>query len=145
LDENLFNAKNTRLQVAVDHWEDAVRLGGELLVAQGCVDESYIDGLLRNVREKREDIVLVDGIVIPYTRFEDGAFRLGVSFVTLKQPLSFAGSKEKIKLVLCFSPMSVQDYWHVASLAMDLIEYGVVKRLGEVTTIEEVKTVLALC
>ena len=143
--EILFNETNTRLRIEAESWEAAVGIGGELLVAQGCVEESYIDGMIQNVSQHRVDVVIAEGIAIPHTRYEDGAFRAGISLVTLKTPLSFSGSKEMVKVVLCFSAMNLQDYWHMVSFALDLIEYGVLYRLTEAKTLEEVKSIVALC
>lgn len=145
LDEILFDEKNTRLQIEAESWEAAVEIGGELLVEQGCVEDSYINGMLQKVNKHRMDVVIADGIAIPHTRYEDGAFRVGVSLVTLKTPLSFAESEEKVKVVLCFSAMNIQDYWHMVSFALDLIEYDVLDQLAEAKTLEEVRSVMALC
>lgn len=143
--EILFNETNTRLRIEAESWEAAVGIGGELLVEQGCVEESYIDGMIQNVSKHRVDVVIAEGIAVPHTRYEDGAFRAGVSLVTLKTPLSFSGSKEMVKVMLCFSAMNVQDYWHMVSFALDLIEYGVLDQLAEAKTLEEVKAIVALC
>ena len=145
LDEILFDEKNTRLQIEAESWEAAVGIGGELLVEQGCVEDSYIDGMIKKVSKHRMDVVIADGIAIPHTRYEAGAFRVGVSLVTLKTPLSFAKSIEKVKVVLCFSAMNIQDYWHMVSFALDLIEYDVLDQLAEAKTLEEVRSVMALC
>ena len=145
MDEILFDEKNTRLQIEAESWEAAVGIGGELLVEQGCVEDSYIDGMIKKVSKHRMDVVIADGIAIPHTRYEAGAFRVGVSLVTLKTPLSFAKSIEKVKVVLCFSAMNIQDYWHMVSFALDLIEYDVLDQLAEAKTLEEVRSVMALC
>jgi len=47
--------------------------------------------------------------------------------------------------VLCFSAMNIQDYWHMVSFALDLIEYDVLDQLAEAKTLEEVRSVMALC
>jgi PTS system ascorbate-specific IIA component len=143
--EILFDETNTRLQIEAESWEAVVGIGGELLVGQGCVEDSYIDGMIQNVSKHRVDVVIAEGIAVPHTRYEDGAFRAGISLVTLKMPLSFARSQEMVKVVLCFSAMNVQDYRHMVSFAFDLIEYGVLDRLAEAKTLGEVRSIVALC
>lgn len=142
MDDILFDESNTALQVTATSWEEAVRIGGELLVQQGCVEKSYIDGMIQKVKKHRVDVVISKDLAIPHARYECGAFRMGCSFVTLKNPLSFAGSEEKVKALFCFSAMDLPQYWHMVSLALDLIEYDLVYELAQAKDIGEVLILL---
>lgn len=142
MDDILFDERNTALQVTAASWEEAVHIGGELLIKQGCVEKSYIDGMIQKVKKHRADVVISKDLAIPHARYEYGAFRRGCSFVTLKTPLSFAGSEEKVKALLCFSAMDLPQYWHMVSLALDLIEYDLVYELTKAKKIGEVLSLL---
>ena len=142
MDDILFDERNTALQAAATSWEEAVRIGGELLIEQGCVEESYIDGMIQKVKKHRVDVVISKDLAIPHARYECGAFRMGYSFVTLNKPLSFAGSEEQVKALLCFSAMDLPQYWHMVSLALDLIEYDLVYELADAQDIGEILSLL---
>lgn len=140
--ELLFTEGNTRLQVAVDSWEAAVELGGELLVAQGCAENSYIDGMIEFTKKNNEDVVLAEGMAVPHARFEKGAFRRGVSMITLKAPLYFADSHDLVQVVICFSAMNVQESLHILSMVIDFIETKLIDRLAGAQTVDEVNRLI---
>ena len=43
--------KNVRLHVSARDWEEAVRIGGRILVENGTAKESYVEGMLSYQRD----------------------------------------------------------------------------------------------
>ena len=72
----ILNEKNVRLQVSASDWEDAIRIGGNLLVEQGCAKPSYIEGIIHAVKELGPYINITDGLAMPHTRPEEGAVNI---------------------------------------------------------------------
>jgi mannitol/fructose-specific phosphotransferase system IIA component (Ntr-type) len=92
-----------QLNLDVENWEAAVRAGGALLLKSGKCEPAYIDAMVRTVQEMGAYMVLAPGLALAHARPEDGVLDVGLSLVTLKNPVEF-GSKanDPVKLVISF-------------------------------------------
>lgn len=100
-----------RLNVGVEDWEGAVRMGGQLLVeAQKCRPE-YVDAMVRTVREMGPYMVLAPGLALAHARPEDGTLEVGLSLITLETPVAF-GSKvnDPVELVISFCAVDKEGH-----------------------------------
>ena len=52
---------------------------------------SYVEGIIKAVKELGPYIIISDGLAMPHTRPEDGALDIGCSLITLKEPVLFEG------------------------------------------------------
>ena len=75
------------LDVEAADWENAIRTAGGLLRSAGAVTENYVDRMVSGVRELGPYIVVCPGIALPHARIEDGAKRVAVSFLRLRNPV----------------------------------------------------------
>ena len=98
--------------VEVKNWEEAVRHAGRLLVDGGYADEIYIDSMLNVVKEFGPYIVILPGVALAHARPEDGAKKIGLSLVTLKDPVNFGNETfDPVKLV--FALCAVDNHSHL--------------------------------
>jgi PTS system ascorbate-specific IIA component len=129
--ENYLTKDVIKVNVKAANWEEAVRTGGELLVnAQKCRPE-YVDAMVRTVRELGPYMVLAPGLALAHARPEDGTLAVGLSLITLAEPVEF-GSKvnDPVKVVISFC--AVDRDGHVE----------VLKALAEFLRIEENQVLL---
>lgn len=77
------------LQLKAKNWEEAVRLGGQLLLEGGCIEERYIEAMVSTVRELGPYIVIAPGIAMPHARPENGVKAIGMSLITLADGVNF--------------------------------------------------------
>lgn len=104
-----------RLDVEVKDWEEAVRQAGQLLLDQNKVESSYVDAMVRMVKENGPYIVIDKGVAMPHARPEDGVKSLGFSLLRLNTPVNFGHDKnDPVKLVVCLS--SVDAEMHLNAL-----------------------------
>lgn len=85
----MLNADTILLQAEAANWEEAVRLGGRLLVDSGAAEPRYIDAIIRCTRELGPYYLLAPGLAMPHSRPEDGVRRVGFSLLTLRTPVEF--------------------------------------------------------
>jgi mannitol/fructose-specific phosphotransferase system IIA component len=102
---DILNPRTIRLGLTATDKEHAIRLAGQLLVAEKYVAPQYVLGML--AREKIASNYLGHGIAIPHGRQEDlkYVYQTGVSFVQLPEGVAWeAGERtfagEKAYLVL---------------------------------------------
>lgn len=100
----LMSANSIRLDVEVMDWEAAVRLGGELLRAEGKVEEAYIEGMVTAIKQLGPYVVIAPGIALPHAAIRLGVNDVGMSFIRLKTPVAFeAGDRDPVDLIFTFS------------------------------------------
>ena len=74
--------------VATD-WEDAVRIGGSMMVDKGLAETRYIDAIIENHKTIGPYFVIAPGIAMPHAKPENGVLKTGYALVILKEPVEF--------------------------------------------------------
>lgn len=100
-----------RLNVEADGWETAVRKAGELLVDTKKCSPEYVDAMVRTVQELGPYMVIAPGLALAHARPEDGTLEIGLSLVTLKEPVCFgSASNDPVKVVISFCAVNKEDH-----------------------------------
>lgn len=121
--KDIISLETVSLQVEVDNWEEAVRKGGKLLEDQGIVTEEYSDAMVETVKNIGPYIVMEKGIAMPHARPERGAKKIGVSIMTLKDPVPFGNEEnDPVFLVICFASTDSKSHLRALSDLMILFE-----------------------
>ena len=81
LRDSLAENKSIRLQAEANTWQEAVKIGVDLLVAADVVEPRYY--------QFGPYFVIAPGLAMPHGRPEEGVKKTGFSLVTLKKPLEF--------------------------------------------------------
>lgn len=111
-----FLTKNAiKVNVEVKDWEEAVKIGGKLLVESGFAEPQYVEAMIETVKEMGPYIVIAPGIAIPHARPEAGAKAVGLSLITLKNPVNF-GNKENDPVKILISFVTTDNKQHLDAL-----------------------------
>ena len=99
LRDSLAENKSIRLQAEAETWQDAVKIGVDLLVAADVVEPRYYQAILDAVEQHGPYFVLAPGLAMPHGRKKSGRSKsracqaavkkTGFALVTLKKPLEF--------------------------------------------------------
>lgn len=89
LRDSLVENKSICLQAEAGSWQEAVKIGVDLLVAADVVEPRYYQAILDGVAQFGPYFVIAPGLAMPHGRPEQGVRRTGFSLVTLKTPLVF--------------------------------------------------------
>ncbi|RWR02880.1 PTS ascorbate-specific transporter subunit IIA [[Pantoea] beijingensis] len=89
LRDSLAQNHSVRLQVDALNWQDAVKIGVDLLVEADVVEPRYYQAILDGVAQFGPYFVIAPGLAMPHGRPEEGVKRTGFALVTLKTPLVF--------------------------------------------------------
>jgi mannitol operon transcriptional antiterminator len=140
----LLTRERVATNVQVDHWEDAVRAVGRLMVDTGAVEERYIDGMINTAKELGPYIVIAPGLALPHSRPEDGVLEPCMALITLEPPTEFGNpDNDPVDLVIAFG--AVDNEQHVEALrdmATILSEPGNLDALRAAHTEEEILKVM---
>lgn len=86
--------------VALDR-EHAIEMAGELLVASGRSTPEYTESMLQAVVENGPYIVIAPGIALAHGRPTDAVIEIGLSLVTLAEPVVFGNqANDPVRLVI---------------------------------------------
>ncbi len=114
--KEILKAETCDVNVEVETWQDAVRYAGRLLYEAGAVEESYIDGMIDIVNEMGPYIVLVKGIALAHARPEAGAKKIGLSLITLRNPVCFGHpDNDPVRMVFALSALDSTSHMELIS------------------------------
>lgn len=124
-------------------WQDAIMLACGLLADRDAVTAEYATRCIEMVEEHGPYIVLTPRIALAHARPEDGVLRLGLSVVTLTEPVSFGHPEnDPVDIVFAFgSPDRTQHVGLLAALARALLD-GLEDDLRAASDDEEAREVL---
>lgn len=117
----LLTEKTVCLNVDVKDWEDAVRKGGSLLEENGFIEPQYITAMIQTVKEIGPYIVIAPGIALPHARPESGVKKVGLSLITLKNPVNFGHKQnDPVRIVICLC--AIDHSTHLKALS-ELVQH----------------------
>lgn len=141
--ENILTEKAIRLKAQATDWQDAVRIGGELLVSAGFAEPSYIEAMIETVKQLGPYSVIAPGIAMPHARPDAGVTKPGLSLVTLANPVEF-GNKENDPVDIVVSFCATDNTSHIQMLAELAQLLGSDEAVTTVRNAKEVKEVTQL-
>ncbi len=101
--EDIVEVDNILLDYECDSWKQAVIASGEILLRNGYIKKEYIDDIVDNLEEKRQYVVIAQGIAMPHAKSFNYVKKIGMSILRLKTPVEFGDSPNgPVKLVFCF-------------------------------------------
>ena len=101
--DRLISSGTVLVQQEVHDWEEAVRLGGKLMVEAGLIEERYVDAMVTNHKTIGPYYILIPGLAMPHARPENGVLRTGYALVTLANPVEFGDPENDPVDVLIFA------------------------------------------
>lgn len=100
-----------QLQASAADWQDALRLGGALLVNSGGVGPEYIDAMIDMVNEMGPYVVIAPGLALGHSRPDAGVRRICFSLLTLQTPVEFGvPSNDPVDVVFSFAAPNKDDH-----------------------------------
>ncbi|WP_056990001.1 BglG family transcription antiterminator [Lacticaseibacillus camelliae] len=136
--KDLVNDKQIQLQVPVDGWKDAIIKAAQPLIDEDFIKQSYVQAMIDSVTKYGPYIVIGPSIALAHARPEDGANKLGVSIMTLKDPVNFGNPEnDPVKVVFCLAAVDNYSHLNVMKAVVQLINDP--KKVEQLSTISDVK------
>ena len=103
LKESLIENNSIKLNQTAANWEEAIKIGTDLLVASGAIEPRYYENIVSKIKEMGPYIVLAPGLAMPHARPEEGVIRPAFGLTTLAQPVDFDGEQISVLVTLAGS------------------------------------------
>ncbi|HET7626927.1 MAG TPA: BglG family transcription antiterminator [Bacillales bacterium] len=118
----LLTEETIRVQAEAGDWQEAIKIAAEPLLQSGSIEENYVEAMINNVKELGPYIVIVPQIAIPHARPEQGVNRLGMSLLTLKEPVPFsAEAKHAVRLMIVLAAIDSETHLKALSQLTGLL------------------------
>ena len=143
--ENLFrmSESNIFLGLQATRKEDAIRFAGEQLVKGGYVQAEYVEAML--AREQLTSTYLGESIAVPHGTIEakDRVLKTGIVFCQYPAGIRWGDDEDdSARLVIGIAARNNEHINVITKLTTALDEDGVIDRLANTTSVEEVLSIL---
>lgn len=143
--ENLFriSESNIFLGLSAGTKEEAIRFAGEQLVKGGYVQAEYVDAML--AREQLTSTYLGESIAVPHGTIEakDRVLKTGIVFCQYPAGIRWGDDEDdRARLVVGIAARNNEHINVITKLTTALDEDGVIERLANTISVEEVLTIL---
>jgi PTS system mannitol-specific IIC component len=128
------------LDVGTEGRDQAISRAGDLLVAAGAVDASYVEAM--HVREQSVSTAMGNGLAIPHGTNEAKAAirRTAISFVRYAEPIDWKG--KQVRFVVGIAGLGNEHLKLLARIAEVFVDPEQVRRLEEARSAADVQAVL---
>lgn len=100
LKQSLIENHSIKLHQSASNWEEAIKIGTDLLLQAGTIEPRYYDNIISKIKEMGPYIILAPGLAMPHARPEEGVIKTSFALVTLKEPVFFEGEEEGVRVLL---------------------------------------------
>ena len=83
LKESLIENNSIKLNQTANTWEDAIKIGTDLLVDSGAIEPRYYEHIVNNIKKLGPYIVIAPGLAMPHARPEEGVIKTVSILLTL--------------------------------------------------------------
>ncbi|MEE3697288.1 PTS sugar transporter subunit IIA [Glaesserella parasuis] len=123
LKQSLIENNSIKLHQSASNWEEAIKIGTDLLVAAGTIEPRYYDNIVSKIKEMGPYIILAPGLAMPHARPEEGVIKTSFALVTLETPIYFDGEDEPVDVLLTLagsdSDQHMQDLMEITQVLDD--------------------------
>jgi mannitol operon transcriptional antiterminator len=103
-------------------WKEAITNTGQLLLAEEVIEERYIHAMIKSVEEYGPYIVVGKHLALAHARPEDGVNKLGISVMTLMEPVNFGNPEnDPVKIIFCLAAVDSYSHLNVMKNLIELI------------------------
>lgn len=143
--EHILSRDAIAVDVEVQDWKAAVKVGTDLLVAAGTIEPRYCEEIIRSTEELGPYYLLAPGLAMPHARPEAGVIHNSFSLVTLKNAVNFGDPDNDpidILITLAATDAKTQNEEAIVQVVTIFDDDATVAALREATTVEQVRAIL---
>jgi PTS system ascorbate-specific IIA component len=140
----LLNENSIQIAKTAADAEEAIRMAGGILVNQEKVKPEYVDAMVDMSKQIPGYIVLAPGLAMPHARPEAGVKELGMSLVTLTNPIEFGNSQnDPVNVVIALAAVdSTQHIGLLQEFSQVFESETIVGRIAACTSVDDVVAIL---
>ncbi|WP_226669752.1 BglG family transcription antiterminator [Metabacillus litoralis] len=120
--QDILKDSNILLNQECNDWKEAITKSAQPLFSDEVIEERYINAMIKSVEDFGPYIVVGKHLALAHARPEDGVNKLGVSVMTLKEPVIFGNPEnDPVKIVFCLAAVDSYSHLNVMKNLLELI------------------------
>lgn len=123
---DLLSEQRIKIKGKAKNWKEAITEAGELLLKDDCIEESYINDMVKIVDEFGSYIMLVPNIIFPHAKAKDKVKKTAFSIVIYDEKIDFTEG-QKIDMVICFCSKDEREHLDGLINIIDKVEENSLK------------------
>ncbi|MGM0125238.1 hypothetical protein IGI37_002636 [Enterococcus sp. AZ194] len=137
--KDVLNDQSILIKKSANNWQESIQLAAQPLLEQKIITKHYIQAMIQAVEEFGPYIVIGPHIALAHARPEEGAKELGLSALTLDEPILFGHEdNDPVKIIFCLSAIDSYSHLNIMKNLIDLINDE--KRIEELAQSESVSS-----
>ncbi|OBU29718.1 PTS sugar transporter subunit IIA [Photobacterium kishitanii] len=146
--QSLIENNSIQLQASADSWEQAIKIGTDMLITSGAINSSYHDAIISSIKQLGPYIVIAPQFALPHARPENGVNKTAFALVTLQKPVFFEGEDEAVDVLITLAGSTSDEHMEGLLEVTQILddedsETGVdLDKLRHCRTVEEIYTVI---
>ncbi|EKT63204.1 PTS sugar transporter subunit IIA [Providencia alcalifaciens] len=108
--QSLMENNSIQLHASADNWQDAIKIGTDMLIASGAILPDYHEAIISSVKELGPYICIAPNLALPHARPENGVLKTAFALVTLKEPIVFDGESEPVDVLITLAGSSSDEH-----------------------------------
>ncbi|MCX8648742.1 PTS sugar transporter subunit IIA [Gilliamella sp. B2776] len=110
LKESLIENNSILLKADASTWQEAIKLGTDMLVASKAINPSYYNAIISCVKKMGPYIIIAPNFAMPHARPEDGVNRTAFALVTLNTPVYFEGEDQPVDVLVTLAGSTSDEH-----------------------------------
>jgi len=143
---DLLTKETVQVNVVCSNWKQAVDHTGHILIRNRMIEIGYIHAIKKLIIKYGAQMVIMPGIALLHARPEDGVVRIGMSLVSLHEPVKFGHSEyDPVDLIVCLA--AINNLSHVKALMqlMSILKNKEIRtKMRNAINVEEMLKILAV-
>lgn len=129
--------ENVKIVEQVADWKEAIKISLEDLVADGSVEERYIDNVIESTIHYGPYYVLTQDVALVHGRSEEGVNRKQLAVTLLRKPVQFSEKTYPVRLLIALAATDSESHLDVMRvLASIFMDESKIKEMVEADTKE---------
>lgn len=118
---DLLSEQRIKIKGKAKNWKEAIIEAGDLLLKDDCIEEGYINDMIKVVEEFGNYIMLVPDIIFPHAKAKEKVKKTAFSIVLYDEKIDFIDG-QKISMVIAFCSKNKNDHLDGLIKIIDKIE-----------------------
>ena len=138
MEEELVSIDQIRAQAEAEDWKDAIRKAGDLLIASGDIEESYIENMISSAEKFGPYMVIAKGFALAHAAPCEAVKHDAISLINLKNSVDFGSHNDPVRVVMALACVDKDSHiGYLSKIAMKLMKEGMIEKLSSCETDEE--------
>lgn len=121
----LLNERYVKILPKAENWEEAISICAEPLIEDRCIDQRYVDNMIKTAKEVGPYFDLGNGIALPHSRPENGVNKKSVAVLKLSEPVYLLDDKDHpIEVIIVFAAKDNISHLDVMGKISNIISNG---------------------